>query len=209
MDEGVRRLGVEDDHMTMAARTKLTSAIEAATGVGAPTFNAAIELKDVADATMQIRMVKSVEEIALITAGANVADVGGAAAKAAIEAAGPGIREYEVALASTTAMVHEIAARYPGADLMDTWTWFQVRPRVVIQKLFPLLNPQSNSPRRPNNSRDQQPNNPTTQQPNNPTTQEPNNPTNSSRVSTPTARTIQSPTARSAAATYCPSTRSQ
>jgi creatinase len=36
-----------------------------------------------------------------------------------------GVPEYEVALASTQAMVREIAKRYPHTELMDTWTWFQ------------------------------------------------------------------------------------
>ena len=62
---------------------------------------------------MQLRMIKSKEEIALIKAGAAVADVGGAAARAEIA---PGVPEYQVALASTAAMVREIATRYPGGE---------------------------------------------------------------------------------------------
>ena len=49
-------------------------------------------------------------------------DVGGAALAAAVA---EGVPEYEVALASTQAMVREIARRYPDSELMDTWTWFQ------------------------------------------------------------------------------------
>ena len=33
--------------------------------------------------------------------------------------------EHEVALHATRAMVREIARRYPQAELMDTWAWFQ------------------------------------------------------------------------------------
>jgi len=71
---------------------------------------------------MWMRTVKSAEEIALIRQGAQIADIGGAACRAAI---GPGVREHEVALASTGAMVREIARRFPHAELLDTWTWFQ------------------------------------------------------------------------------------
>jgi creatinase len=35
------------------------------------------------------------------------------------------VPEHEVALASTQAMVREIAKTYPQSDIMDTWTWFQ------------------------------------------------------------------------------------
>jgi creatinase len=42
-----------------------------------------------------------------------------------VEAVSVGTPEHEVALHSTAAMVREIAERYPHAELMDTWTWFQ------------------------------------------------------------------------------------
>lgn len=53
------------------------------------------------------RSMKSPEEIALIRQGARIADTGGAAVREAIVA---GVREHEVALAGTQAMVREIAA---------------------------------------------------------------------------------------------------
>ncbi|TVQ29820.1 MAG: M24 family metallopeptidase [Geminicoccaceae bacterium] len=106
----VKRLGIEFDHVTLEARTKLEAALPG------------VELVDVAPATMRQRMLKSPAEIALIEAGANVADIGGAACVAAIH---EGVPEYEVALASTQAMVRAIAERFPHAELMDTWTWFQ------------------------------------------------------------------------------------
>ena len=77
---------------------------------------------DVGGPTMWMRTIKSAEEIALIRNGARIADIGGAACVAAIKA---GAGEHEVALASTGAMVREIARTYPHAELMDTWTWFQ------------------------------------------------------------------------------------
>ena len=49
-------------------------------------------------------------------------DVGGAALAAAVH---EGVPEHEVALASTQAMIREIAKRFPDSELMDTWTWFQ------------------------------------------------------------------------------------
>ena len=71
---------------------------------------------------MRMRMIKSAEEIALIKHGAQVCDVGGAALAAAVH---EGVPEHEVALASTQAMIREIAKRFPDSELMDTWTWFQ------------------------------------------------------------------------------------
>ena len=104
------RVGVEFDHITMERLSKLKAALPNA------------EIVDIAPGAMRLRMVKSAEEIALIKNGAAVCDVGGAALAAAV---GEGVPEYEVALASTQAMVREIAKRYPESELMDTWTWFQ------------------------------------------------------------------------------------
>ncbi len=71
---------------------------------------------------MKMRMVKTAEEIEFIANGAQVCDIGGAALVAALK---EGVPEHEVALASTQAMIREIAKRYPHTELMDTWTWFQ------------------------------------------------------------------------------------
>jgi creatinase len=106
----VGRVGVEFDHLTLERMAKLRDTIPAA------------EIVDVGAMTMRLRMVKSAEEIELIKNGAAVCDVGGAALAAAVA---EGVPEYEVALASTQAMVREIAKRYPDSELMDTWTWFQ------------------------------------------------------------------------------------
>lgn len=77
---------------------------------------------DCAIPTMFMRTVKSDEEIAVIKYGAQIGDIGGAAC---VEAIAEGVPEHEVALHSTQAMVREIASRFPHAELMDTWTWFQ------------------------------------------------------------------------------------
>ena len=104
------RIGIEHDHLTLERLDKLRDALPEA------------ELADIAPATMALRMVKSDEEIALIRHGAEIADIGGAAC---VEAIAEGVGEHEVALASTAAMAREIARRFPDAELMDTWTWFQ------------------------------------------------------------------------------------
>ena len=106
----VRRLGIEFDQVTVQNRARFEHFLEG------------VELVDISMACMRQRMVKSAEEIELITNGAATADVGGAAVAAAID---EGVPEYEVALAGTQAMVRNIARLYPQAELLDTWVWFQ------------------------------------------------------------------------------------
>ena len=108
--KGYRRIGVEFDHLSVENMQKLRDALPDA------------EFIDISKACMRMRMIKSDEEIALIRHGARIADIGGAACRDAIAV---GVPEYEVALASTQAMVREIARTFPHAELMDTWTWFQ------------------------------------------------------------------------------------
>lgn len=105
-----RRVGVENDFMSLTTREQFGAALPHA------------ELVDVSEATMRQRMIKSDEEIDVITHGARIADLGGAAIVAAI---GEGVPEYEVALAGTEAMVHEIASTFPDSEIRDTWVWFQ------------------------------------------------------------------------------------
>lgn len=107
---GVRVLGIEFDHISLDYRMELEQALEG------------VEFVDVARASMWLRSIKSSEEHSLISEGARICDVGGAACVAAIRA---GVREHEVAMASTNAMINEIADSYPFVELMDTWTWFQ------------------------------------------------------------------------------------
>jgi len=103
-------IGVEEDHMTLAARTQVQDMLSPARVV------------DVAAASMRQRMHKSADEIDLIRAGAAVADVGGYAIRDAIAV---GAREIDVAMAGRDAMELEIAKRYPDAEYRDTWVWFQ------------------------------------------------------------------------------------
>jgi len=104
------RVGIEFDHVNLQNLEKLKTALPGT------------EFVDISAATMGMRMVKSDEEIALIKQGAQIADIGGGAC---VEAIAVGVPEHEVALHSTRAMVREIAERFPDAELMDTWTWFQ------------------------------------------------------------------------------------
>lgn len=104
------RIGIEFDHVDLDTRRLLGEAFEGAAFL------------DVAAPSMRQRMIKSDEEIALITESARIGDVGGAAC---VEAIAVGVPEHEVALHATGAMVREIARSFPHAELMDTWTWFQ------------------------------------------------------------------------------------
>jgi creatinase len=108
--KGVRRLGVEFDHVTL----DLKALIE--------THFPVVELVDCSQAAMWLRTVKTAEEHELIREGARICRVGG---RACMETARAGVAEHEVALASTRAMTEAIAAAFPFVELMDTWTWFQ------------------------------------------------------------------------------------
>ena len=107
---GAKRIGIEFDHVSLEYRQLLQDALPG------------VEFVDVGQPAMWMRTIKSDEEIKLIKEGARVADVGGAAVAAAVKA---GVPEHEVAIASTNAMIREIANSFPFVELMDTWTWFQ------------------------------------------------------------------------------------
>lgn len=104
------RIGVEDDALPLLNRQRIQDAFPDA------------ELVDISLDAMRQRMFKSAEEIAVITHGARIADLGGEATREAIR---EGVTEYEVALAGTEAMVHEIARTFPLREVRDTWVWFQ------------------------------------------------------------------------------------
>lgn len=107
---GVQRLGIEFDHVSLEFRRLLDAALPG------------VEMVDVGPAAMWMRTIKSAEELALIRTGAAVCDLG---ARAAVDCICDGVPEYEVAMAANTAMIREIAARFPSVEPMDTWTWFQ------------------------------------------------------------------------------------
>jgi len=107
---GARRVGIEGDHMTLAARAAMSA------------FLGDIGSVDLSREIMGLRMIKSAEEIALIRGGARTADIGGEAIRDAIRV---GTREIDVAMAGRDAMELEIARAYPDCELRDTWVWFQ------------------------------------------------------------------------------------
>ena len=108
-----KRVGIEGDHLTLAARETMLAMVEG------------IDLVDVAPDAMRARLVKSHEEIALIRAGAAIADIGGEAIRDAVR---EGTREVDVAMAGRDAMELAIAERFPDSELRDTWVWFQSGP---------------------------------------------------------------------------------
>ena len=107
---GVKRLGIEFDHITIDTLALLKHEFPQ------------MEFVDIAAPAMRQRMIKSAEEIAHIEKMTRIADIGGAAC---VEAAQVGVPEHEVALHSTATMVREIAKVWPHGELLDTWTWFQ------------------------------------------------------------------------------------
>ena len=110
LTKGVKRLGIEFDHVNLDFRRDLEAALPG------------VELVDIAAPAMRWRMIKSAEEIEHITKMTRIADIGGAAC---VEAIAVGVHEHEVAIHSTSTMIREIAKVWPHAELMDTWTWFQ------------------------------------------------------------------------------------
>ena len=108
--DGGRRIGMEADHLTLAAHDN------------ARRFLSDTELVDISAASMAQRMMKSAEEVSLIREGARIADIGGEAVRDAIKL---GRREIDVAMAGRDAMELAIAERFPDSELRDTWVWFQ------------------------------------------------------------------------------------
>lgn len=104
-------VGVEFDHLTMDAYQKMDQCFSNA------------KLVDISQDMMRRRMVKSQEEIDVIKAGAEIADIGGYAAKKAMVV---GAMEWEVTRAAVDAMIPALAERWGDrADLLDTWAWLQ------------------------------------------------------------------------------------
>ncbi len=110
LTKGVRRLGVEFDHMNVDFWRELEEALPGVT------------LVDVARPSMWMRTIKSAEEISLIREGAGTADIGG---EACIGAVAAGVPEHEVAISVTDAMIREIAGNHPYVEPMETWAWLQ------------------------------------------------------------------------------------
>ena len=109
-DEPPKNIGIENDHVTLDVKEKLTSIF---------TFSV---FSDVSKDLMQLRMIKSDEEIEIIKNGARIADLGGEEIVKNIKV---GESELEIAIAGRDRMEREIAKTYPDAEYMDTWVWFQ------------------------------------------------------------------------------------
>ena len=109
-DEPPKNIGIENDHVTLDVKEKLTSIF---------TFSV---FSDVSKDLMQLRMIKSAEEIEIIKNGARIADLGGEEIVKNIKV---GESELEIAIAGRDRMEREIAKTYPDAEYMDTWVWFQ------------------------------------------------------------------------------------
>jgi len=105
-----KRVGVENDHLTLERHKNLKDAL------GNP------ELVDVAPFVMLKRMIKSNEEIKLITSGAKIADIGGEALVKEIKV---GASEIDIAMVGRDAIEKAIVKFHPNSEIRDTWVWFQ------------------------------------------------------------------------------------
>ena len=105
-----KNIGIEYDHITLEMKEKLTSL-----------FNFS-KFNDVSKDLMELRTIKSDEEIEIIKNGARIADIG---AEEMLKHIKVGATELEIAIAGRDKMELEIAKIYPEAEYMDTWAWFQ------------------------------------------------------------------------------------
>jgi len=109
-DEPPKNIGIENDHVTLEMKEKFKSL-----------FNSS-KFSDVSKDLMQLRMVKSSEEIDIIKNGARIADIG---AEEMVKHIKVGASELEIATVGRDKIEMEIAKTYPEAEYMDTWVWFQ------------------------------------------------------------------------------------
>jgi len=109
-DEPPKNIGIENDHITNETKEKLTSL-----------FNFS-NFRDVSKDLMKLRIIKSKEEIEIIRSGAKIADIG---AEEIVKHIKVGASELEIAMTGRDKMELEIAKKYPEAEYMDTWVWFQ------------------------------------------------------------------------------------
>ena len=105
-----KNIGIEEDHLTLEMMSKFKSILNFST------------FKDVSKDLMNLRMIKSKEEIEIIKNGARIADLG---AEEIVKHIKPGESELEIAIHGRDRMEREIAKTYPNAEYMDTWVWFQ------------------------------------------------------------------------------------
>jgi len=109
-DEPPKTIGLEYDHISLDIREKVGSIF---------TFSV---FSDVAKELMNLRMIKSSEEIKIIKNGARIADLGG---HEIVKNIREDNTELEIAISGRDCMEREIAKSFPDAEYMDTWVWFQ------------------------------------------------------------------------------------
>ena len=103
-------IGIEKDHVTLDMIDKFKFIF---------TFS---DFKDISKNLMELRIIKSNEEIEIIKNGARIADIG---AEEIVKNIKVGESELEIAITGRDRMEREIAKTYPEAEYMDTWVWFQ------------------------------------------------------------------------------------
>jgi creatinase len=108
--KNAKKIGIEHDHLTLERHKNLKNAL------GNP------KLVDIAPLVMLKRMIKSNEEINLITSGAKIADIGGEALVREIKV---GASEMDIAMVGRDAMEKAIVEYHPDSELRDTWVWLQ------------------------------------------------------------------------------------
>ena len=108
--KNVKRVGVENDHLTLERHKNLKDVLGKS------------ELIDISSSVMLKRMIKSKEEISLIKSGAKIADIG---AEALVKEIKIGASEIDIAMVGRDAMEKAIAKFHPNSELRDTWVWFQ------------------------------------------------------------------------------------
>ena len=109
-DDSPRNIGIEKDHVTLEMKDKFKSIFS---------FS---DFEDISTNLMELRMIKSNEEIEIIKNGARIADLG---AEEIVKNIKVGESELEIAISGRDRMEREIAKTYPDAEYMDTWAWFQ------------------------------------------------------------------------------------
>jgi creatinase len=109
-DQPPKNIGIENDHVTVEMKGKLNSLFS---------FS---NFSDISKELMNLRMIKSNEEIKIIKDGARIADIG---AEEMVKHIKVGASELEVAITGRDKMEIEILKLYPDAEYMDTWVWFQ------------------------------------------------------------------------------------
>ena len=109
-EKAPNNIGIEYDHITLEMKEKLISL-----------FNFS-KFSDVSKDLMELRTIKSDEEIEIIKNGARIADIG---AEEMLKHIKVDATELEIAISGRDKMELEIAKTYPDAEYMDTWAWFQ------------------------------------------------------------------------------------